>query len=527
MAGLYDYGINQAANTGINLMNAFSAAKARKADENYQNIINQKNMFQIDQAMKEEERLNKDIMIGGYFQSRGFSPKTRDKSIQYLQSLGLADSIGRVKLRNMPEAMKAMQGDTKFQLDIAQDNHNDVTEEINLIDQDIEKLDEGMKTSTGEDVGKKKQQRNQMLMRRQQLLIKQDNLKNLMEKISGAKKDTSRTEAEILSSGGPEAERYVENYNKIHPVKAPTGTAYGDFATGMKERLKAQHPEWSDARVNMEVSNEFAKQKNATTESSLPQSTRRNEALKYIVTGTMPALGMSTKKEDRQAILNAKSDILNEFGISETEAPAIQQAFRADSQALAGLQKRSTWTSQANRQAQKNADALLQTSTDYKRSNYPAPNQLVGWVSKNLGNQKTQAEFGKFKVALLAFTREYMRVTTGAAASVAELSVKAQEKADDIISSSDSWSTLDAKVKQAKIEMDNTVKSHKEEADETMNRLKNPWGYITGDFAKGDPQGKSSHGAASQQSYTREDLEFTAKKYGISVDEVKRRLGAK
>ena len=102
----------------------------------------------------------------------------------------------------------------------------------------------------------------------------------------------------------------------------------------------------------------------------------------------------------------------------------------------------------------------------FERSNYPAPNKIVTLTGEQLGSQQTQKEIGQFKIALLAFSRKYMRIVTGAARSVAELSVGAQQNADTILNKFDSWSTLKAKVEQAQAEINNTDTSYKDQLKE-------------------------------------------------------------
>jgi hypothetical protein len=104
-------------------------------------------------------------------------------------------------------------------------------------------------------------------------------------------------------------------------------------------------------------------------------------------------------------------------------------------------------------------DTLLKTSDNFKRSDYPAPNAVMNWTAKQFGSQERQKEYAQFETALLAFSRKYMRVVTGAARSVAELSVGAQ-KASDIISKFDSWDVLQARVNQAQKEIDNEQKGY-------------------------------------------------------------------
>lgn len=165
---------------------------------------------------------------------------------------------------------------------------------------------------------------------------------------------------------------------------------------------------------------------------------------------------------------------LAENGLSGYEAESIKKEFVAKSSSLRDLEKNRTFIDQSIKQADKNAVALLHTSKAFTRSNYPAPNKIINWWSKNFGSVERQSELGQFGVALLAFSREYMKVVTGSARSVAELSLGAQATADEILSKFDSWKTLEAKVNQARIEMENTNKSNIEEIEEVSRSMRNP-----------------------------------------------------
>ena len=139
---------------------------------------------------------------------------------------------------------------------------------------------------------------------------------------------------------------------------------------------------------------------------------------------------------------------------------ADQAKFKADTTSYQNVKKASDLTDVAIKQTDNNAEALQKVSDTYSRSNYPGPNKMINWGSQQFGSQQRQAEFAKFKLALMAFSREYMRVVTGAARSVSELTVGAQASADDILSKFSSWSTLKAQVDQAKIEIQNVHKAY-------------------------------------------------------------------
>ena len=120
--------------------------------------------------------------------------------------------------------------------------------------------------------------------------------------------------------------------------------------------------------------------------------------------------------------------------------------------------------------AQADKQTLLTASDNYARGNYPAPNIVMNWTAKQFGSQEEQEKYGQLEIAILAFSRKYMRVVTGAARSVAELSINAQ-KGSDIIAKFDSWQVLKAKVDQAQKEMDNEGLGYRNGMDAIKDEL--------------------------------------------------------
>jgi len=215
MASLYDYGLPQLNQNMMSMYSTMQQEKRNKVLENAQNIENTAAMFKLNNEMKREQMLDKDIMFSGFMEAKGASPSVIDRTNKYLQSLGYMDQVGRIKARNLPIALQTMNQDTNFQLGILQDNWNDAGQKMSVLDEEINKMREKGDPEKQQDLAAK-------IMQRENLKVKQYNIKGLMEKLTGRKPDTSLTEAEILSKGGPEAERYITNKQKLTTPKAPT-----------------------------------------------------------------------------------------------------------------------------------------------------------------------------------------------------------------------------------------------------------------------------------------------------------------
>lgn len=241
----------------------------------------------------------------------------------------------------------------------------------------------------------------------------------------------------------------------------------------------------------------------------------------YVLKGILPPMGFGSTKQRFEFLGNAaKWARVN--NIDPQKSMAIQAEVKALDNSIKVLKSQQSMVDVAIKQTDKNAEEVNRTSSNFLRSNYPGPNAILTFVGKNIGNQKLQAEIGEFKVALMAFQREYMRVVTGGARSVAELSVGAQMTSEQILGQFDSWPTLKAKVAQARREIANTKTSYIEELSSLQNSYKN----LRGEEYKEESATKTT-GKIGADKYTPENIAFTAKERGISVEEVKRRLGIK
>ena len=211
MANLGDYGTGNYVQGMTNLWNTASQANQRK-------IENQKNQFALEQMRKQEEMLDKDVMFGGFLEAKGVNPLVKDRTLKYGQGLGYIDPVGRVKMRNMPHLLKALSEDKEYQMGVLEDNHSDVSQKMSQMDEEITKVKE-KNPDWMKDPEVKKQ-----IMMREQLNVKQYNLKNAMDKLTGAKKDTSVTEAEILTlpDSDPRKNSYIQGKQKLIKPKAPT-----------------------------------------------------------------------------------------------------------------------------------------------------------------------------------------------------------------------------------------------------------------------------------------------------------------
>lgn len=213
MASLYDYGVPNAVNSMVNLLDVVSQDKARKEQANHNRILQQKAMFEMDRQRKQEEMLDKDVAFTGMLEAQGASPRVIQRTLKYLQGSGLGDEIGRIKVRNIPTAISMFKGDTNYQIGVLHDHLDDIGEQELALEDEITKMKEKPDPE-------KQQELAQKIMQRESLKAKKLSYNNMLGKLTGVKTDTSLTEAEILSRGGEAAETYIKNKNRLQKDEA-------------------------------------------------------------------------------------------------------------------------------------------------------------------------------------------------------------------------------------------------------------------------------------------------------------------
>jgi hypothetical protein len=141
---------------------------------------------------------------------------------------------------------------------------------------------------------------------------------------------------------------------------------------------------------------------------------------------------------------------------------------KAATVAYKNIEKQYAMVGQAELQAERNIKILRQYSDKYIRIKYPTPNSLLAVWDVQTGDVPVE----QFKIALLAASREYMRVVTGGARSAAELSVDAQKKADELLNVSKSWDVLQGQTDVMMQELKATKGSYDEQMQELKDKIK-------------------------------------------------------
>lgn len=186
-------------------------------------------------------------------------------------------------------------------------------------------------------------------------------------------------------------------------------------------------------------------------------------------------------KSDNILFENAYGNLLEKYGISPDEVATMGKDVKAATKAYIKTAENKAMVDQAVEQSRNNAKLVLEANNNYKRLGYPAPNKFWDYAQKHLSS----TERAQFELSLLAFSREYMRVTTGGARSASELSVGAQKNVDEILSRFDSWDVLNKKIEQAQKEIDAVPQSY----DRELNKIRKQIKGVYKNFEGGDSGG--------------------------------------
>jgi hypothetical protein len=309
-------------------------------------------------------------------------------------------------------------------------------------------------------------------------------------KLSG--KDKNITNAAEISTGGAiektkSDEQLVKGSLKETLGRVPTDT---EVLEGLKDLKKEKTRDTYIIRDEFKSKSDARKTgaagKGKTADYTLPQLQKYiglnkgaldMEFTKMLDNPNWQTFGKYRGNIDKQeAMLNAFALRIGEWGLTPDQVMAGSKQLKADTKSLISLKTASDAVAQAVGQSEKNAEALRTASANYRRSSYPGPNHFVNWAKKNMSSK----EYGQFEVALQAFQKEYMKVTTGAARSVAELSVGAQMSAEQIMSKFDSWEVLEAKIKQAQTEINNSPQSYNKQLRKIEGRIQDVYKRVQG-----------------------------------------------
>ena len=151
------------------------------------------------------------------------------------------------------------------------------------------------------------------------------------------------------------------------------------------------------------------------------------------------------------------------------DAGAVIADYRSDSGAQVKTEKDMVAFKGFEQGMLKNADYALQLSKEYSRTSYPPVNRLLNALRTGTGDVKSV----KFANAVYAASLEYQKIkTAGTGITSAELSIGAQQKAEELLGSSLSHKQLKGVVDVMKTDSRNIVAARQAELDAIKDRIR-------------------------------------------------------
>lgn len=202
------------------------------------------------------------------------------------------------------------------------------------------------------------------------------------------------------------------------------------------------------------------------------------DALVFATTGKMPAMGMgsSTKVQAaRAAIQNRASALADAAGV---DLPTLQAEYKANSGALSKLVPAYRFTAGAAGTANDNIGLALEQSPKVARTGSPLVNRYVQWAN---GHELTgNPALTKFETYIYTAAREYAKVTSGSAQSVAGLSDSAAKEAEKLLNAAQTPEAFAAAAGAMQNDMQNVTKNQLKQIGNVSDTIARFLGTATG-----------------------------------------------
>jgi hypothetical protein len=171
-------------------------------------------------------------------------------------------------------------------------------------------------------------------------------------------------------------------------------------------------------------------------------------ATQYATTGSMPPLGMGSA-DMRSAIINRAAELFPDLNVASEAA-----GYSANKGSLVQLTKRYNATKAYAEQAKLSLQNAGQLAPSVAQSGTPLVNKYKNWANKTL---RGSAPLSRFEVFVYTAARDYARVTSGGAESVAQMTDAANEAAESLLNSAMTPDAFSAALEAMQIDMDNAM----------------------------------------------------------------------
>jgi hypothetical protein len=191
-----------------------------------------------------------------------------------------------------------------------------------------------------------------------------------------------------------------------------------------------------------------------------------NAGQSYALEGKVPSAGMASapmrmkQKNAIEAAGNAQAEAAG------TTLPVLRAEYRASGRSLGKQTEIYNMTAAAANSANDFIDLAIQTGSKLQRGQAPKVNRFVNWVRGELTGNPT---LSAFEVNIYAAARDYAKVTSGSAASIAGLTDTAQREAGKLINAAQNPQMFLAATEQMKNDM-NVIQDNQEKQIASVSR---------------------------------------------------------
>lgn len=185
-----------------------------------------------------------------------------------------------------------------------------------------------------------------------------------------------------------------------------------------------------------------------------------NAAARYNIDGTLPPMGMGkTGAQARSAILNKAAELAAAAGKSGDQQRIDQIGNKANTSALAQLQKQQTMVGAFEKNFVRNADISMELSDKVDRSGIPVINR---WLNAGKRSLAGDPELSAYDASLKATSNEYAKIISGSMGNTA-LAEGEIKKIEGLLNAAQTPEQVKAVINLMKRETQNRIAGFEEE----------------------------------------------------------------
>ena len=339
------------------------------------------------------------------------------------------------------------------------------------------------------------------------LTTAQNNLRKELSGLGATIPAEMTAKSGLVQAAGQHDTFHTNTTNTLQSLKDKLGLSLAQqkaYEADVKVKKESLATTAEEALIKEREATAAEKAVKKTAATPLTDDAKRTAAEQYLLGNTRVLTNLS--REAKAEILNSLPDIAREKGMSQEDIVAAQQKFIADSAEARTLGSMTARTAAPAAEAQLFGQYAKELSKAVPRGKFVPVTKLIQTAEENISDSNLLA----FRAATNTFINEYSRAIT----PVGSTTDAARKKAFSLLSTATSQEAFDRVVDVMNKEME-----YAQEA------LKTTRGTVTGgSSAPAAPAAPVAPAAPSAPVASLKDIQFTAQKYGKTVDEIKKIL---